>query len=97
MSILHSVYTDQRSVDNLLALPTKRQMFSPTSANSYTNITYIQSTLKCTSSKHVTEGVSKPTHALAMQRLCYHASKTLIFLLSYGNCDNDIFMTVDPN
>ncbi len=24
-------------------------------------------------------------------------SKTLIFLLSYGNCDNDIFMTVDPN
>lgn len=60
MSILHSVYTDQRSVDNLLALPTTGQMLIPTSANSYTNLIYIQSKLKCTKSRHVTEGVSKP-------------------------------------
>lgn len=75
MSIFHSVCTDQRSVDNLLALPTKGQMLSPTSANSYTNLIYIHITLKCTSSSHVTEGVSKPTYAFAMQRLCYPAVK----------------------
>lgn len=103
MSILHPVCTDQRSVDNLLALPTKRQMLSLTSANSFTSrenyihLIYIQRTSKLTSSRQVTEGGSKPTNALAMQRLCYHASKSLISLLSYSNFDNDIFMTVDPN
>lgn len=72
-------------------------LYSYTNREDYIHLIYIQRTLKCTSSRHVTEGIGKPTYTLAMQRLCYLASKSLIFLLSYGNCDNDLFMTVDPN